>query len=286
MSGTSHAPNEGSAETRHVTPAFDSSSCASSTAFVRRPTGNWSPTVLALRPRITSRTRSVSPMTGVAGPRPEKNLCRGLMLPLLPLDLEVPRGRQFHAAFPERLFRVLDVVLRRRDREDLRARPDSGRRADRCAERRAHALGDAVGPCARRDFVLAQHVVWVKAELQVVGVPRFLRDVPVRRDSRGFEGDVPDLTRLPRDEVNLHRKGRTEIADIKLTDPDAGHAAHVLLPSVGLAADLAIHASGLAGHDGPASKNRAVYNVSRPEDPRGFAAVRRRGSPPMPARKR
>src|SRR3989475_9581094 len=185
MSATSHAPNEGSAETRHVTPAFDSSSCASSTAFVRKPTGNWSPTVLAFRPRITSRRRSVSPMSGVAGPWPEKNLCPGLVLPLFSLDLEIPRRRQFHAAFPERLFRVVDVVLRRRDREDLRARLDSGRRPDRCAERRAHALGDTVRPCARRDLVLPQHVVRVQPAFPVGGVPRLLRNVPVCRDSRG-----------------------------------------------------------------------------------------------------
>src|SRR6266545_2931932 len=235
MSGTSHAPNDGSAETRHVTPAFDSSSCASSTAFVRRPTGNWSPTVLAFRPRITSRRRSVSPMSGVGGARPEKNLCPRLVLPLLPLNLEVPRRRQFHAAFPERLFRVFDVVLRRRNREDLRARLDAGRGPDRGAERRAHALGDAVGPCARRNLVFAQHVVRVKPELQMIRVAGLLRDVPV-------------LARLPRDEVDLHRKRPAEIADIELADPDAGDAAHVLLPGVGLAANLAIHASRLSRH--------------------------------------
>src|SRR5207247_10920620 len=103
---------------------------------------------------MTSTRRSVSPMSEVGGARPEKNLCPGLALPLLPLDLEIPRRRQFHAAFPERLFRVVDVVLRRRDREDLRARLDSGRRADRCAERSAHALGDTVRPCAGRELVL------------------------------------------------------------------------------------------------------------------------------------
>src|SRR5881296_650397 len=62
ISATSHAPNDGSAETRHVTPAFASISCASSTAFVRKPTGNCRPTVFAFRPRITSRSRFVSPM--------------------------------------------------------------------------------------------------------------------------------------------------------------------------------------------------------------------------------
>src|SRR6266542_3289476 len=263
MSGTSHAPNEGSADTRQVTPAFDSSSCASSTAFVRKPTGNWSPTVLALRPRTTSRRRSVSPMSGVGGPRREKNLCPRSALPLFSLDLEIPRRRQFHAALPERLFRVFDVVLRRRDREDLRARLDSGRRADRGAERRAHALGDAVGPCARRDLVLPQHVVRVKPELEVVCVAGLLRDVPIGGNPRGLEGDVPDLTRLPCHEVDLHRKRRAEIADVELTDPDAGHAAHVLLPGVGLAADLAIHASGLPRHGGGAARRGERYLILR-----------------------
>src|SRR5205807_1312243 len=62
IAATSQAPKDGSAETRQVTPVLDSISWASATAFVRRPTGNWSPTVFALRPQITSSSRSVSPM--------------------------------------------------------------------------------------------------------------------------------------------------------------------------------------------------------------------------------
>src|SRR5438309_998822 len=81
ISATSQAPKDGSAETRQVTPAFASISCASSTAFVRSPTGNWSPTVFALRPRITSRSRSMSAIAGLdtrgggkTCPRPRERL--------------------------------------------------------------------------------------------------------------------------------------------------------------------------------------------------------------------
>src|SRR2546426_2766684 len=81
ISATSHAPNEGSADTMHATPAFASISWASSTAFVRSPTGNWSPTVFALRPRITSRSRSMSAIAGLdtrdggkTCPRPRERL--------------------------------------------------------------------------------------------------------------------------------------------------------------------------------------------------------------------
>gem|GEM_PF-6368937 len=75
ISATSHAPKEGSADTRHDAPVAASSSCASSTAFVRKPTGNWRPTVLALRPRMTSMSRSVSPMNLPQQSGREKKLC-------------------------------------------------------------------------------------------------------------------------------------------------------------------------------------------------------------------
>src|SRR6266545_6689884 len=97
----------------------------------------------------------------------------------------------------------------------------------------------------------------------MVSVPRLLRDVPVRGNPCGFQGDVPDLARLPRDEVDFHRKSPTEIADVELTDPDAGHSTHVLLPGVGLAADLAIHASGLPRHGGGAARRGERYLILR-----------------------
>src|SRR5881409_2036972 len=248
MSATSHAPNEGSAETKHVTPAFASISCASSTAFVRKPTGNCRPTVFEFRPRITSRSRSVSPMDLDRHTDARKKMSLGVLAFLFAFDLEPPRRRKFHATFPEGLFRVIHVVLGRRDREDLRARLHPRGRADGCSERRAHAFRDAVGPGPGRDLVLAQHVVRIEAELEVVRVPRLLRDVSVRRDPGRFEGDVANLSRLRGDEMDLHRELRPWIADVELADSDLRDAAHVLLAGVRLATDFAIHAAGLARH--------------------------------------
>src|SRR5256885_7736377 len=42
---------------------------------------------------------------------------RGALL-LLPLDLDAPRRRQLHAALAKRFLRVVDMVLRRRDRSE------------------------------------------------------------------------------------------------------------------------------------------------------------------------
>src|SRR5204862_319414 len=82
-----------------ITPAFASISWASSTALVRSPTGNCRPTVFEFRPRITSRSRSVSPMDleGRRTRREKGVLLRGLLL-LFPLDLDPPRRRQLHSA--------------------------------------------------------------------------------------------------------------------------------------------------------------------------------------------
>src|SRR5436309_505022 len=180
ISATSHAPNEGSAETRHMTPAFVSISRARSTAVVLKPTGNCRPTVFALRPRMTSRRRSISSIVALPETRHKKKLFvvliakieeRGPLPPsnlsflLLPFDLEPPGRRQLHATFPQGLFRVVDVILRRRDREDLHARFDPRRRADGRPERSAHAFGNAVRPGPRGDFVLAEHVVRIQSEL-------------------------------------------------------------------------------------------------------------------------
>src|SRR5438309_4889456 len=247
MSATSHAPNEGSAEIRHVTPAFASSSCASSTAFVRKPTGNCRPTVLEFRPRITSRSRSVSPMDLDRHTDTRKKMSLGV-LAFFAFDLEPPRCRKFHAAFPEGLFRVIHVVLGRRDREDLRTRLHPRGRADGCSERGAHAFRNAVRPGPGRDLVLAEHVVRIEAELEVVRVPGLLRDVAVRRNPRGLEGDMPDLARLRGDEMDLHRELRPRIPDVELADSDSGDPAHVPLLGVGLASNLSIHAAGLARH--------------------------------------
>src|SRR3989454_5807213 len=112
MSATSQAPNDGSADTRHVTPAWASRSWASSTAFVRRPTGNWSPTVLAFQPRMTSTNRFVSAMDPETDTRPQKKLyTRSLPLLLRPLNDEAPRSRQLHAPFPDGTLRVLHSIL-------------------------------------------------------------------------------------------------------------------------------------------------------------------------------
>src|SRR5207244_1872653 len=282
MSATSHAPNDGSAETRHVTPAFASSSCASSTAFVRKPTGNCRPTVLEFRPRITSRSRSVSPMDLDRHTDTRKKMSLAV-LAFFAFDLEPPRRRKFHATFPEGLFRVIHVVLGRRDREDLRARLHPRGRADGCSERGAHAFRNAVRPGPGRDLVLAEHVVRIEAELEVVRVPGLLRDVPVRRDPRGLEGDVPDLARLRGDEMDLHRELRPWIADVELADSDLRDAAHVLLAGVRLTADLTIHASGFASH-GPRGARRSErylilggggrFRCGRKRDPGGLAPSR------------
>src|SRR3989442_3233475 len=166
MSATSHAPNEGSAETRHVTPAFASSSCANSTAFVRKPTGNCRPTVFAFRPRMTSSSRSVSPMIRNRHADARKKMSLGVLAFFFAFDLEPTRCREFHAALPEGLFRAVHVVLRRRYREDLRARLHPRGRADGRSERGAHAFRDAVRPGPGRDLVCAQHLLRRHAELQ------------------------------------------------------------------------------------------------------------------------
>src|SRR5437867_10946102 len=179
--------------------------------------------------------------------RAEKDVPRRLAF-FFAFDLEPPRRRKFDASLPEGLFRVVHVVLGRRDREDLRARLHPRGRADGRSERGAHAFRDAVRPGPGRDLVLAEHVVRIEAKLQVVRVPGLLRDVPVRRDPCGLEGDVPDLARLRRDEMDLHRELRPRIADVELADPDLRDAAHVLFAGVRLATDFAIHAAGLARH--------------------------------------
>ena len=140
------------------------------------------------------------------------------------------------------------MVFRRRDREDFHARVRAGRRADGRAEGRAHPFRDAVRAGARRDLVLPQHVVRVEPKLQVVAVARLLHDVAVRGDARRLEGDVPDLALLFRDQVDMDREVRPQVADIELADPDPGDAAHVPLLGVGLSADLPIHAVRLARH--------------------------------------
>src|SRR6266571_9289360 len=221
ISVTSHAPNDGSAETRQTTPAFVSISRARSTAVVRKPTGNWRPTVFALRPRMTSSRRLISSIVAPPGTRRKKKLFvvriakseesgspppSHLCFLLLPFDFEPPGRRQLDAALPQGLFRVVDVVLGRRDREDLRARFHPGRRADGRPERGAHAFGDAVRSSPGRDLVLAEHVVRIQPELEVVRVPGFLRNVSVRGYPSGLECDVPNLARFLGDEMNLHRE--------------------------------------------------------------------------------
>src|SRR5438128_5831920 len=249
ISATSHAPNEGSADTRQVTPAWASRSWASSTAFVRRPTGNWSPTVLAFRPRMTSSKRSVSAMDPNTDASPQKKLCpRGLPFLLGPSNHETPRSRQLHAPFTQGLLRVVHMVLRRGDREDLRAGFHSRGRADGRPKRGAHAFRDPVRARPRRNLVLSEHVVRIQSEFQVVRVASLLRDVAVRGDPRRLERDVSDLTLLLRDKVDLDREGRAQITDVELANSDSRHAAHVLLPGVRLPADFAIHASGFARH--------------------------------------
>src|SRR2546425_7383338 len=260
MSATSQAPNDGSADTRHVTPAWASRSWASSTAFVRRPTGNWSPTVLAFRPRMTSSKRSVSAMDPNTDASPQKKLCpRGLPFLLGPLNHETPRSRQLHAPFTQGLLRVVHMVLRRGDREDLRAGFHSRGRADGRPKRGAHAFRDSVRARPRRNLVLAEHVVRIQSELQVVRVARLLRDVAIRGDPRRLERDVSDLALLPRDEVDLDGERRPQVTDVELANPDSRDAAHVLLPGIRLAADFAVHASRLARHEGgPLERTRDI----------------------------
>src|SRR3989454_4392848 len=298
ISATSHAPNEGSAETRTMTPAFVSMSRARSTAAVRKPTGNCRPTVFALRPRMTSSRRSISSIVAPLETRCKKKLSfariakivgsgsqppSDLSFLLLPFDLKPPGRWQLHAPLPQGLFRVVDVVLGRRNREDLRARFHPRRRTHGRPERGAHAFGDAVRPSPRGDLVLAEHVVRIQAELEVVRVPRFLGDVAVRRDPRGLEGDVTNLACFRGDQMNLHRELRPRVPDVKLADPDSRHAAHVLLAGVRLATDFAVHAAGLARHLGRRSKWRALFNPSPMRWSRGktLRAARRVASPAL-----
>src|SRR5438034_842229 len=179
--------------------------------------------------------------------RAEKDVPRRLAF-FFAFDLEPPRRRKFHAALPEGLLRVVHMILGRRDREDLRARLHPCGRADGGTERGAHALGDAVRAGPRGDFVLAEHIVRFRAGLEMVRVPRLLRDVSVRRDPGRLEGDVANLARLRGDEMDLHRELRPRVPDVELTDPDSGDAAHVPLLGVRLAADLSVHAARLARH--------------------------------------
>src|SRR3989441_22575 len=188
--------------------------------------------------------------------RSKKKMSLGVLAFFFAFDLEPPRRRKFHAALPEGLFRVVHVVLGRRNREHLRARLHPRGRADGRSERGAHAFRDAVRPGPGRDLVLAENVVRIEAELEVVRVPGLLRDVPVRRNPRGLEGDVPDLARLRGNEMDLHRELRSRIANVELADSDLRNAAHVLFAGIGLSADLAIHASGFASH-GPRGARRS-----------------------------
>src|SRR3989449_2547407 len=165
----------------------------------------------------------------------------GDSLRLRHLNLDPPRRRQLHARLPEGDLRVRDVVRGRLDRHDLRPRVDPSGDADGPTERGPHPLGNPVRPRPRRDLVLPQDVVRVQPELEVVRVPRLLRDVPVRGDPRRLQGDVPDLALLLREEVELHRELRLQVPDVPLADPDSGDPAHVLLAGVRLAPDLPVH---------------------------------------------
>src|SRR5712692_1270344 len=205
---------------------------------------------------------------GISRCRPrEKGVPSGLPFLRLPLDFDPPGSREFHAPLPEGNLGVGDVVLRRRDREDLHAWMDARRGTDRAAEGCSHPFRDSVRAGSRRDLVLAEHVVRIQSELQVVRVAGLLRDVPVRGDARRLEGDVADLALLLRDQMDLHGEVRPQIADVKLADPDLGDSAHVALLGIRLSADLPIHAAGLARHGGRRSKGRALFNSSRREPP-------------------
>src|SRR5207253_7050643 len=95
---------------------------------------------------------------------------------------------------------------------------------------------------------LPQDVVRIEPELQVVAVARLLHNIAIRGDARRLEGDMPDLALLLRDQVDMDREARPQVADVELADPDPGDAAHVTLLGIGLAADLPIHAIWLARH--------------------------------------
>src|SRR5438552_1606116 len=81
-----------------------------------------------------------------------------------------------------------------------------------------HALRDAVRARPGRDLVLAEDVVRIQPQLEVVRVAGFLRDVPVRGDARRLEGDVANLARLLRDQVDSDRELRPRVSDVKLAD--------------------------------------------------------------------
>jgi len=241
MSATSHAPKEGSAETRHITPASRSKSCASSTAFVRRPTGNCKPTDFAFRPRMTSSSLAMSLMEEIARSEGSDKTVAHFAFGV---SITIRHGvGSFTPAFRSAIFAsatwsaVVSI-----ERIFVRCQSDGP------AERRPHPLGDSVRPCSRRDLVLPQDVVREEAELEVVRVPHLLRDVPVRGDPRGLEGDVTDLALLLRDEVELHGELRPQVPDVPLSDPDLRDPAHVLLAGVRLSADLSVHRVRFAGH--------------------------------------
>ena len=113
------------------------------------------------------------------------------------------------------------MILGRLQGEDLRPRVDARRGSDGLAEGGSHPFRDTVGSRARGDLVLPEHVVRVETELEVVRVPRLLRDVPVQGDARGLEGDVPDLALLLRHEVELHGEVGAQVADVTV-DTETG----------------------------------------------------------------
>src|SRR3972149_2362870 len=170
ISATSHAPNDGPAETRHVTPPLDP-----------------------------------------------------------------PRRGPLPPALPQRDLRVVEMLRCRRDRHDLRPGVDPRRDTDGSAERGPHPLRDPVRPRPRCDLVLAEDVVRVQPQLEVVRVPRLLRDVPVRADPGRLEGGVPDLALLLRDQVQFQRELRPQVPDVPLADPEPRDPAHVLLAGARLA---------------------------------------------------
>src|SRR2546426_4583633 len=149
---------------------------------------------------------------------------------LLPFDLEPPGRRQLHATFPQGFFRVVDVVLGRRDREDFHARFHPRRRTHGRPERGAHAFRDAVRTGSRGDLVFAEHVVRIQAELEVVRVPRFLRDVAVRRNPRGLEGTWTIWHRSDAEKMDLIRNfvRRAPMADLVIRIPRPAPTAYLL----------------------------------------------------------
>src|SRR5437879_13907640 len=130
--------------------------------------------VFEFRPRITSNNWSVSSMDRECRRASRKRCSLGGTLLLLPLDLDAPRRRQLHAALAKRFLRVVDMVLRRRDREDLHTWVHACGRSDRGAEGGAHPFGNAVGARPGRDLILSEHVVRVEPELEVIRVPGLL----------------------------------------------------------------------------------------------------------------